>query len=1301
MLELKVFLYDSTKADYKGTEFSQYVLQGWTNTEDLTQELDTTELTLSNLDRKAEFPPSTKFILEVYEDGEPAHFSNGKPMRFDRIVTQDTVQKVILTEELYSHKISLTEPSVVAQKRTVDNIATTYLLKDVTLETKSGLSIDEIAPWNATIEPQPKGSAGYATGGTYEKILKYSDKAMLAYTDIDTGEVTQTDLEYIDASKIKDGKAKFILPKLEIWGSPTFENGGFYWDAKLVGYASYDYTITRIAEDGTQTTVLIGSIISNSDLTILSFLPSRERTGVLTSAKDRKEWLWEDFAQGVTYFGFYPPLKWGLRKYTDSTAANPVYETSEFSLLAGYTYSITFSLHNFPDEAPKANNPTTVKTYKPSAVYRTVVINKNAAGATISTINTALTPTAYTVTQSRFVYSVPNAEETFLHGNPYSALLLLQKAIMNSNVYRKQSGVRTGDLNALDENGVYSYNCDFYIDEAYVTELLETQVVESFYNQKNLWEIMVEVGYYIHAIPELVFGDNDKFKITFNKLGETDLTTGKATPTSIMNFRGIDDYITTTDSYISNFVQLGGSIEEYTKAKTTSEDKLVYNDTAEIIVSKKIIELLQLVAVCDTAITLELPNGSKKTVAVGDEADITDCVFEENVYNVLSINPLEIPNKGIAIYYSLRDNAIKGLNYSLPRSRADIYSQYTIKKVLYKGFTGEYPTISGNVPTDKYWSGILVNNFHFKVKYRTQDKARVLGARPDLRKYLLNSRFDKYPEYRQFNNQQDILIDSEKFGSNTYGSLIRTGNTNYTISEWVSSARELKTKGELAKINDELYYVAKITNSLFVDHIESTVEYSKDYNQLSKVIGIPSEPRFYEISEQSSTQREVSIPDYILLTDNKDNLISDTTKSAPYLNTVTHLRDLLFYHSGGFLKYAVTAFKGDKDIGTYGKTYGDSSLLLDVLTPVNAYSAGNTLTYSWSMVDNFGAGDAVTESGYKGSTDSVDNAYNSLQAVRYTDKFGKATLFDFFLIEDLTKAITKTDITPERIARLPQSFIKTGASITTVYTVTQAEEPTNTQITTYVYGVLGRYPLLNESIICRWTNNNGVVSQRVYVCTVSAAASSEWQSYAYVGGVRTVVTNVLGTDGTNQNERGLILLKDCREVISFSYNLQLLTNSDTFVISPFVFSPKGDTAYMAFLSKEVNKLSNGYISASDIITVADTPLIPITVGTSGGSLVFGGDSGGSAVLSVSPDKPKITNYAPFVNGEVKAVAIVYDWGGIEANGTWILNNKIKFILARNIPEGWTSNDILKTWYIGSPKQAGQTGTIFTKTNDKV
>lgn len=1282
MLELKVFLYDSTKADYKGTEFSQYVLQGWTNTEDLTQELDTTELTLSNLDRKAEFPPSTKFILEVYEDGELAHFSNGNPMRFDRIVTQDTVQKVILTEELYSHKISLTEPSVIAQKRTVDNIATTYLLKDVTLETKSGLPIEELAPWNAT-----RDFSMFSGNHIYMKTLVFSDNVKAV-----TKEGT-TDLEYIQIDDLPDAKLKFILPKLEIYYKSSLNNSYFH-----IGDASYDYVIQEIDEGSSAKTVLSGSIISNSNLS-LPLVPAPSTGYTPVSKPYDSEWLWEDYKAwyDISIIIGKTRERWGVRKYTDTKAPAPVYETAEFPVTAGKSYSISLSLHEFPDEIPEGIVGSR-DYHKPSGVCSQVDIGY---GLVLSVSYKTLAPTAYTVTQSRFIYSVPNTEETFLHGNPYSALLLLQKAIMNSNVYRKQNGVRVGDLNALDENGVYSYDCDFYIDEAYITELLETQVVESFYNQKNLWEIMVEVGYYIHAIPELVFGDNDKFKITFNKLGETDLTTGEATPMSIMNFRGIDDYITTTDSYISNFVQLGGSIEEYTKAKTTSEDKLVYNDTAEIIVSKKIIELLQLVAVCDTAITLELPDGSKKTVAVGDEADITDCVFEENVYNVLSINPLEIPNKGIAIYYSLRDNVIKGLNYSLPRSRADIYSQYTIKKVLYKGFTGEYPAISDNVPTDKYWSGILVNNFHFKVKYRTQDKARVLGARPDLRKYLLNSGFDKYPEYRQFNNQQDILIDSEKFGSNTYGSLIRTGNTNYTISEWVSSARELKTKGELAKINDELYYVAKITNSLFVDHIESTVEYSKDYNQLSKVIGIPSEPRFYEISEQSSTQREVSIPDYLLLTDNKDNLISDTRKSTPYLNTVTHLRDLLFYHSGGFLKYAVTAFKGDKDIGTYGKTYGDSSLLLDVLTPVNAYSAGNTLTYSWSMVDNFGAGDAVTESGYKGSTGSVDNAYNSLQAVRYTDKFGKATLFDFFLIEDLTANITHTSITPERIARLPQSFIKTGASITTVYTVRQADEPTNAQITTYVYGVLGRYPLLNESIICRWTNNNGVVSQRVYVCTVSAAASSEWQSYAYVGGVRTVVTNVLGADGTNQNERGLVLLKDCREVISFSYNLQLLTNSDTFVISPFVFSPKGDTAYMAFLSKEVNKLSNGYISASDIITVADTPLIPITVGTSGGSLVFGGDSSGSAVISVSPDKPKINNYTPFVNGEVKAVAIVYDWGGIEADGTWILNNKIKFILARNIPEGWTSTDILKDWYIGSPKQAGQTGTIFTKTNDKV
>ena len=45
--------------------------------------------------------------------------------------------------------------------------------------------------------------------------------------------------------------------------------------------------------------------------------------------------------------------------------------------------------------------------------------------------------------------------------------------------------------------------------------MIKKDKYENFYNQKNLWEIMVEVGHYIHAIPELRFGADDKFEITF------------------------------------------------------------------------------------------------------------------------------------------------------------------------------------------------------------------------------------------------------------------------------------------------------------------------------------------------------------------------------------------------------------------------------------------------------------------------------------------------------------------------------------------------------------------------------------------------------------------------------------------------------------------------------------------------------------------------------------------------------------------------------------------------------------------
>ena len=764
-----------------------------------------------------------------------------------------------------------------------------------------------------------------------------------------------------------------------------------------------------------------------------------------------------------------------------------------------------------------------------------------------------------------------------------------------------------------------------YIYPDCIEELSSTLIIENFYNQKNLWEIMVEVGNYIHAIPELRFGNDDKFLITFNRLGRTDQQTKEATRISIYNSRGVEDYISATSSYVENMVQLGGYIEEWVAPKTTDETLLVSNDTAEIIVSKPIIELLQVVAVANTTMSFAV-QGASFTITEGQSADITNFIFEENVYKTLGLDYETNPNRGISLYYSLGTNRITGGQFQLPQANTNIYTDYSFKKVLFCAFYGQYPVIAPPIPVADYWTNLLVSNFSFYVRYRTKDSVRQNHTRPDLRKYLLNSKYDRYPEQNQFNNQTDVVVDSIKFGNNVYGKLIKTGNNEYIVTEWNDRYENLKHKGELYQLNGELYYVAKANHYNFSSYFLSEITYSKDYNQLSQIIGIPSEPRFYEISEQSLIWREFAINDLLLLTDNVNQL----EYQSNYVFTFDHLADLVLGEGTDFARYAVTVFKGDKDQSFYDQTVGQENLYIEVINPINAYSSENTLTYEYDMTDNYSAGDKVVN--VDPNTEAVINerAYNSLSAVKYTDIYGKAALMDFYIIGDIE------NLTTDQIKAMPESPISTK----------QGEER------------------------------------------------------PFVGNYEVLATNVK-TLNADYNGRGIGLLKDCREALSINYNLQLITSSDTFVLSPYFFLPQKENVRIVLLADEVNKLSTGYINNGIIITPTDTsgqqmstPYfdVPITKTTTTNTW----DSTKTVVSQFSVDLSSIfanVNDGHFTGAggfqRVKAIAILCDVSLDTGSGTQAptIPYRTQFVIARNIPEQWTRAEALKTWYFGSPKKS--------------
>ena len=971
MNKTRLYLYDKTQESngYRGTDLSAYVMQGDELAERLNNELDTAFVTLAGYSEKEGFAPTTKMIMDKVTDGVIV-------ATYHWMVDEDLVEKPILSDDTYfDHHISLIEPSVVAQKRPVDNIAVTYKLKDVSLQTLPAFDTEEVAvPSNRKSEYNPSENFGIKEESSliyFRRTTRFGK--YFSFGDIKFGGGNK---KYFKTNESGE-TITITLPSVSIYfGSPNTKNFSF------IGYASIDYSITesRISDQNTVLRSWSGSIISNSQFTATTYAWQD-----FPEVSDDKKCFLPEYIQGGIAPEYY------AKKYTDPSQPFPSYTTT-IPAKPDMVYTIRVSLHDF-GEIPTATSPTLISKYKhysgkPSGETYTQydrVSFPSAETSIYGEILRTIEEDQSSMTVSFQTYSESTTSYLYQSSIPYSALDLIAKAVTNSVILPKKSGVCIGDINARDASGKLTSNLPFYVDPNYVNALANTQVIENFYSQKNLWEILVEAGNYIHAVPEIKFGEDDRFMITFSPLGRTDEKTSANRPQSIMNFQGVQDYVSSVSSYITNMVQLGGQVSEWIAPKTTSEQYLVYNDTVSLIVSKPIIELLSIIVKC---------NSSSYTgigISNGATADMTQYVFEENVYKVIDIDPAVIPNKGVSLYYSLSDNIIKGCDFRTPTaSTGDVQDDYAIKKVIYSAFKGYAAS-----PSTSPWKDIKVNDFTFLVTYRTKDSVRVSQSRPDIRKYLMASRFDPYPINGQFNNQEDTLVDSVKFGLNVYGKLIRTGNTEYTVTEWSPDWNSVRRKGELYRINGDLYYAARIHSVCYSEHIESEVTFSKDFNALSSVIGIPSEPRFYEISEQSAIRREVEINDILYLTTNAGDLSS--------LAEDTYRRSLkifsLLFAGEDYAKYVVTAFKGDKDsTGKISNVYGEPTFLKEIITPASAYSCGTTLTYTWDMADNYGAGDKVSAS--EGTLPGAVN-YRSLSAVPYTDIYGKSPLIDFFLISDV------------------------------------------------------------------------------------------------------------------------------------------------------------------------------------------------------------------------------------------------------------------------------------------------------------
>ena len=1015
----------------KSTEFTEWLTVPIFTEPHLDETLGTGEIVLDAIDisTKSEFPPKTKIRIERYLTED---FSDA-PKTYDYIVDSDQIEEYPGYPGKCCHRIQLIDPSAIAQGMHTDNFSLTRELNDNDLNYKTTIPTTEIVSLSKNEivgsgyqRPFNEYSTGsYIVTGTPNGTQYFTTSFRYVWSNTNSLNSILKHLNGLNANEIK-----FTVPTLSCYflksSTPEFL---FECPTKT--------TITR-------TTLMNNQPVAGSETVVLEHIFSP------TGVQNRNDWEMYNSGgkAGLTYINdFNGECDWAggggssVVKYSilstdiQRTKFPAMINTNDTSHTSKEISFLTTPLSQTEIDTKKSYLYTVkcvINPYESGAIVQSftkkIVYEDNTGGFLIFewgsydldiTTSSLSKPSASQASITTTFYAKdmlsPAQPNPFLvKPKKYSCFDLVRKALLTIDT-------QVIDNTKIGLDPLYNENYEdigiqypIMIDPVWMTRLKETQMHETIFESKNLWEIFLQVGYYLHAIPQLTFATDgsDKFVLSFRQLGDNKIKQNNSTKINIFNSQNLSEYFTQFDSYVTNIFSPQNEVEEWLVCKTSDSSYLVSNDTAELQTKYNITEIVEF-----------------DIQYKGTTLSALNYIFEKTVYNTLTAKTGIIPGKWAAVYYEMGSNKISGFNYVPPTVNND--GLMAMKKICGDLFGAPVGEDLEEILTAK---DFLFNELKFHIKYKTQDTLRISQFKPNLYNFMKNSKFEKYPHHEQFFGQEDKIVDSERFSANLWGRLVRIANEVYQCNEYAEIGEE-KEVGDLVEIKGSLYYVMSIENEYYNDIILQKVTYSKNFNQISQVVTIPSEPRYYEISERSMVRREVRLMDFLLLTTEKntESKLPNFINSAKWTDFV---KDLLFTYNGQpeLPNFAHTRFKADM-IRQHLKENNElidgsvlypnsetevndgvvqpkpSSSYKDVIVPLLHFPLRNAIAFEWDMDDNFKAGDAIDIS-TSGANDTKDSAYFSMLPVRYCDVMGKADLFSFRLFN-------KTDWTTAQSQRLP------------------------------------------------------------------------------------------------------------------------------------------------------------------------------------------------------------------------------------------------------------------------------------------
>ena len=508
----------------------------------------------------------------------------------------------------------------------------------------------------------------------------------------------------------------------------------------------------------------------------------------------------------------------------------------------------------------------------------------------------------------------------------------------------------------------------YVFDSEQATKYANVLAPEFAFTRGTLFEALLTVGGYIHAIPRLVDENRADGALTvkFDLLGQNDVYSGTL-PAPIYertSWSG-NEYCGALDSTVDNLLnttdRTQGAVTEpsantFRAVNTTDGGFRISPDDGLVIPSDK-----RIYQVTKLEFYLNLNDGNPRTV------DITPYVYESAEYQTLSgYTGQTYPySKGWALEYTQGQKNIRGLTFVLnaPQGEGTFEKQYAIVNIL-AAATGLDASKLTNL-----------TGFQFRVTYIPYVTSRIVQRKP----YLTHP-IDNVLIYNQGGNS----VENEYYGERLKGTITRIGNITSRKTYIFTSYADIPKAGQ--KIGNR--YVALVDREFDKMRIKATVTTVANFNKLAEYLGLNANYRLYDVSEKQAFNRAVNYGESCVISETLITNLARTTLITNYgINAIQ--KEFNAKVSGTFEK--VTAMRM---IAKRGRVIGEGTEISPAVgMAAGSFASGNSLVFFVNMLDNYGAG-------YQSNV-VTGTSIRAQRLMPYSDELGNISTIDVDFVNEL------------------------------------------------------------------------------------------------------------------------------------------------------------------------------------------------------------------------------------------------------------------------------------------------------------